>query len=249
MISENVVSLAPAQALLTEEIAAVEQLLEDAIATLYAPLRELARSQLRKVQPLRRAMVVLAAAIGTNDSATYRQQRLYLAAALEMLNVALAVHQLLLAESNQGENPNQRSITGSVILTGDYCFTQAAILAAKTNHVRVVEIFSETLKSVSEGILRKVFAAREHQNSERIPMMEPSDTPINTERALCEAGVEGAAVLTQADSTANAESLAILNALFPQWQNRPDSVSIETLSMDHLPPVQRQRWLTIALNG
>ncbi|MEZ4673652.1 MAG: hypothetical protein R2932_05330 [Caldilineaceae bacterium] len=240
--------LLSAQAALAQELAEVEQILQNAIVTLYAPLNDLARSQLKKADSLRCAAVVLAAGVGPTDSVKLRQQRLYLAAALEMLTIALNIHQLLLAASNQENNPNQRSITGSVILTGDYCFTQSAILAAKTEHVRVVEIFSQTLKTVSERILRKLFTERERLAvGDSATTATTVETPDSVKLTLCEAGVTGAGILIQADANVTTEALAIVHRLVPLWQSGTSTVPLDTLTMQSLPPAQQQRWRSLAM--
>lgn len=177
---------------LVDELVVVEEQLQGALHALYSPFQDLAQSQLQRAIPLRRAAVVLTAgqgsAHGTAPTAL-RQPRIDLATALEMLNIALAIHHLLLVGgTNQANNPNQRSIAGSVILTGDYCFSQSALFAAKTNTVQVVEIFSQTLKSVSEGILRQIFATRDGDTT-------AATASFNIEAALCEAGVVGASAL------------------------------------------------------
>jgi len=236
-----------------EEIVAVGELLQEAIVALYAPLNDLAQSQIKKAVPYHCAAVVLAAGVSSTDSALLRQQRIYLAAALEMLNIALAIHQLLLVGVNQEddgeENPNQRSVTGSVILTGDFCFTQSAILAAKTDNVRVVEIFSETLKTVSEGILRQIFADRDAQAANaRGEAGEEEHAPFQILLSLCEAGVEGTAALLPASPAALQATKQLVHALVPQWHQPQSPQAVAALSADQLsalemlPTAQQQRW-------
>jgi geranylgeranyl pyrophosphate synthase len=237
--------------LLAEELVAVEQLLQAAVVALYAPLNDLAHAQIKKAHPYRCATVVLAAGVSTPDSEALRQQRLYLAAALEMLNIALAIHQLLLAgtgrQTHDEENPNQRSITGSVILTGDFCFTQSAILAAKTDNVRVVEIFSETLKTVSEGILRQLFAQRNEQTLglAPTPSVPSAVSPFNTELALCEAGVEGTAVLLASPPAVANATKQIVRALVPIWHTTHPVSDLSTLPFHNLPLAQQRRWQAV----
>ncbi len=241
---------------MAEELAAVEELLQTAVVALYAPLTDLAHSQIKKASPYRCATVVLAAGVGSPDSELLRQQRLYLAAALEMLNIALAIHQLLLVgagrDTDGEENPNQRSITGSVILTGDFCFTQSAILAAKTDNVRVVEIFSETLKTVSEKILRQLFTQRNGHDPMAIAKAEEGqgqgDTPpFHIELALCEAGVEGTAALLDSPPAIIHATKQIVQTVVPLWHqpgwHQPEPINRQvTLPMELLPVVQQRRW-------
>lgn len=249
-VRSNLEQVADEPIRMANELAAVEGLLQEAVVALYAPLTDLAHSQIRKAYPYRCATVVLAAGVSASDSDPLRQQRLHLAAALEMLNIALAIHQLLLIDpgrnpgrSADGENPNQRSITGSVILTGDFCFTQSAILAAKTNNVRVVEIFSETLKTVSERILRQLFARRNEDASVAlVTAEEESRTPFSIELALCEAGVEGTAALIASPPATIHATQQIVRKVVPHWQQTAPIHDLAALPLQHLPVVQQRRW-------
>lgn len=144
----------------TAELVAVAQELQGVLADLYPPLADLVRSQLQRAQPLLRAALVLAVGVGDPDHALLRQQRLLLAAAQEMLFIALNIHKLLLTPQPTQPDEQQKTIMGGIILTGDYCFSRAAILAAQTDHVQVVELFSKALQVISEGILRTFFADR-----------------------------------------------------------------------------------------
>lgn len=228
-------------AALTDELTIVQAQLEQAVAELYSPFKELAHSQLGRIQPLRRAAVVLATGVDATENATLQQQRIDLATALEMLNIALVIHQLLLSPTaNQTDNPNQRSVTGSVILTGDYCFTRSALFAAKTNNVQVVELFSQTLKTISEGILRKLFADRGEAFS-------PPVADFHTELALCEAGIVGATALVQAIAPKQESNpdqlLAIIRRWVPDWEvDGQDGVGH---LIQQLPPPQQERWQTV----
>ncbi len=233
---------------MADELIAVEKLLQEAVVALYAPLTELAQSQIKKAYPYRCAKVVLASGVGAPDSEPLRQQRIYLAAALEMLNIALAIHQLLLVDNgrnaaNGEENPNQRSITGSVILTGDFCFTQSAILAAKTNNVRVVEIFSETLKTVSERILRQLFAQRNEPAALAVATAEEERaTPFYIELVLCEAGVEGTAALIASPLATIHANKNIVRTVVPHWHHTDPIQDLAALPLQRLPLVQQRRW-------
>jgi octaprenyl-diphosphate synthase len=184
--------LQPADSDLHHELQAVNQELEQALADLYTPLADLARSQLQRVQPLTRAAWVLTVAVGDPDDATLRQQRLFLAAAQEMLYIALSIHKLLLASPVAQQDDHQKTIMGGIILTGDYCFTRAAMLAAQTDHVQVVEIFSNALKAISEGLLRNLFADR---SAAAQPAPAEALVGYDERRDLFVSGVQAAALL------------------------------------------------------
>ncbi len=136
------------------ELAAVEQEVAAALADLNPPFSRLVHNQLKRVRPLLRAGVVLATAAPVPDDATRAARRIYLAAAVEMLYLALRIHTRLL-NTPAGSDPD-RSLLGSTILAGDYCFSRAASLAVRTENAVVVDIFAKALKRASEGHLRQL---------------------------------------------------------------------------------------------
>ncbi|MCB0189256.1 MAG: hypothetical protein KDE31_33530, partial [Caldilineaceae bacterium] len=258
------------------ELGAVQQLLEDSLAQLFMPFDHLARTHIQKAVPFRCATTVLATCVEADETvqgarqARLQQQRLYLGAALEMLRIALTIHQLLLQRTNHHassddtvpsieNDENERSIAGSIILTGDFCFTQSAILAANTDNIEVVAIFSQTLKQLSEGILSNLFQAREGQAIEERahtmhgagftenrqqahkPTAEFSDYDI--ELALCQAGVEGSAAL----NGLTAEQVDATKAVVALWLDAPAKPLQNMLPslLGRFPSAQRQRWRAV----
>jgi hypothetical protein len=123
---------------LTTELQAVHQELQQALADLYAPLADLARAQMQHIQPLTRAALVLAVGTGDPDHTRLREQRLSLATAQEMLFIALSIHKMLLTSQPNQQDEQQKTIIGGIILTGDYCFSRSAILAAQTDQRRII---------------------------------------------------------------------------------------------------------------
>jgi geranylgeranyl pyrophosphate synthase len=86
-----------------------------------------------------------------------------LAASVEMLHTATLVHDdlidgALLRRGNVTLNATWSS--GATVLTGDYLFARAAALAAATENVQVVTIFSNTLMTICSGELRQIFDRR-----------------------------------------------------------------------------------------
>lgn len=87
-----------------------------------------------------------------------------LAAAVEMLHTATLVHDDLIdgALLRRGSPTLNASWSpGATVLAGDYFFARAAALAAETDHVRVVRIFSNTLMAICGGELRQIFDRRD----------------------------------------------------------------------------------------
>ena len=139
---------------LQEELNLVAEKLEDAVADLPAGLAQFVRSELAENQVL--AGVVLASAAPVRDSAEDESRRVALAAALELLQIALNIHRLLLRPEQTGSIDS--FLLGGTILAGDYCFSRAAVLAAQTRHPQVVTVFAELLQQVSQANLRRVIA-------------------------------------------------------------------------------------------
>jgi hypothetical protein len=126
----------------------VTGLFDEALADLPPGLLQFVRSEVAKEQIL--AGIVLASAAPVHDSAEAVSRRAALAAALELLQVGLRIHRLLL-------NPAQPDtidsfLLGGTILAGDFFFSRAAVLAARTHHPQVVKVFAELLKEVSQAI-------------------------------------------------------------------------------------------------
>ncbi|WP_322507530.1 polyprenyl synthetase family protein [Anaerolinea sp.] len=88
---------------------------------------------------------------------------LHLAAAIEMLHTATLVHDDLIDGSllRRGmPTLNSRWSPGATVLTGDYLFARAANLAAQTDSIPVMKLFSETLSIIVGGELPQMFSTR-----------------------------------------------------------------------------------------
>jgi geranylgeranyl pyrophosphate synthase len=86
-----------------------------------------------------------------------------LASAIEMLHTATLVHDDLIdgALLRRGmPTLNSQWSPGATVLTGDFLFARAAKLAADTNSVRVMKIFSETLGVIVNGEISQLFSKR-----------------------------------------------------------------------------------------
>ncbi len=203
---------------LEQELEAVYTNLTSASDALASPLRQLVRSQVDQAEPYVRAAVVLAAGVGEPDTDSLRVRRIQLAAALEMLFVAHNIHGLLLDPQAQSMD---KSVMGSTILAGDYCFSHAAMLAAGTDSPEVVAIFAQALKTVSEGNLRHLFGERGGYD-------ENND--------LFVAGVEAATVLAGLSETEKTSILYYCAGLSDRSQPADDSMLLS------LPVHQQNRW-------
>lgn len=215
-----------ATANLAAEFVEVRQVLADAVAELQPPLGELVYSQLQHSLLARRAGLVLTAGIGAAPSPRTREQRVLVAAATEMLYLALGIHQLLLTGMGAGrEKELEKSWVGGVILAGDYCFSRSAILTAQTENPQIVEIFARSLKAVSEGLLRQLFGAE-------------ADTGIAN--ALVEAGFSSVAILAGHDPQ-TAMTVATLNRLLLPTADQLVATQVAPL-IDQLPGELQPAW-------
>lgn len=211
---------------LVAELNEVRALLDESLNDLYSPLLDLARAHLRDMAPYLRAAVVLATGVPAPDTAEARRKRMLLGAALEMLAVALSIHDLLLLERTNDESLD-KSLLGSVILTGDYCFSRAAVLAAGTDNPRVVEIFAQALKVLSEGKLRHHFATH------------PAAQQETGDAELRRAGAEAAAELSGLPGPGLAAAAVLA-------ENLPKAAPLQREDTAALPTPVRERWIALA---
>jgi len=86
-----------------------------------------------------------------------------LGAAVELLHTATLVHDDLIdgALLRRGlPTLNARWSPPATVLTGDFLFARAAKLAAETDHLPLMKLFSETLATIVNGELTQMFTSR-----------------------------------------------------------------------------------------
>jgi geranylgeranyl pyrophosphate synthase len=106
---------------------------------------------------IRPALALLACRLYPVDPA----KSITLAASVEMLHTATLVHDDLIDNALFRRNMptlNATWTSGMTVLAGDYLFARAAYLAALTDNVRVMNIFSRTLMTICTGELRQQIA-------------------------------------------------------------------------------------------
>ena len=84
-------------------------------------------------------------------------------AAVELLHTATLVHDDLIdgALLRRGmATLNARWSPPATVLTGDFLFARAAVLAAEVDHLPLMKLFSETLATIVNGELAQMFSAR-----------------------------------------------------------------------------------------
>jgi len=98
-----------------------------------------------------------------------REKLLTLSAAIELLHTATLVHDDLIDGSllRRGmPTLNSQWGPGATVLTGDFLFACAARLAADTESVPVIKLFSQTLKTIVNGEITQLFDSRCVSNRE-----------------------------------------------------------------------------------
>jgi len=213
---------------LRSELAIVEQELLSALADLRPPFSRLVASELKRMAPLVRGAVVLAAGVTVPDTDELKAQRIYLGAAVEMLHLALGIHTRLLPSPASSQEID-RSILGSAILAGDFCFSRAAGLAVRTNSATVVDVFAQALQRVSEGHLRHSFT--------------PAARPYDENRELFASGISAAGALAGYTPAALGVALAIGVQVADALRDAdPTLLHLPAHGADVLAPAQRARW-------
>lgn len=92
-----------------------------------------------------------------------KQQLLTMAAAIELLHTATLVHDDLIDGSllRRGiPTLNAQWTPGATVLTGDFLFSRAAKLAANTNSIPVIQLFTDTLATIVNGEISQMFNYR-----------------------------------------------------------------------------------------
>jgi octaprenyl-diphosphate synthase len=209
------------------EIDEVNELVDRALGDLYSPLIDLARSHVRRSRPPLRAAAVLAAAFAASDDPLLRARRLALAASIEMLVVAISIHALLItatSEDSANARSLDKSLVGSTILTGDYCFSRAAVLAAETDSPAIAELFAQALKSVSEAQLKSA--------------SDSAGARFDPSSILIAAGVDAAAILANLSPAERAAAHDFAMVLLDSDGRQPP----EPVLANSLSAVQLGRW-------
>jgi geranylgeranyl pyrophosphate synthase len=91
------------------------------------------------------------------------ERLLKLAAAIELLHTATLVHDDLIDGSllRRGmPTLNSRWSPGATVLTGDFVFARAATMAAETDSIPVMKLYSHTLSVIVEGEINQLFSSR-----------------------------------------------------------------------------------------
>jgi octaprenyl-diphosphate synthase len=199
---------------LGDDLVQVRARLQTCIQSGYPLVDDLLAERIHSHYP--RAIIVLGTSrLGSTD----QHSRVALAAAIEMLHLAVDVHDAI----PRGElviDERMRMWLGASILVGDYCFSQASMLAAETGNPAVVSAFSNALSKVSEQRVVTLLERPQHPHTddailyasaaEAAALLVGLPRPIRY--ALSEAAAAFGEMLTDSE-TSLAEAIAHLDAL------------------------------------
>ena len=121
-----------------------------------------------------------------------------LGAAVELLHTATLVHDDLIdgALLRRGSPTlNSQWSPSATVLTGDFIFSRSAKLAAETNSVELMKIFTQTLTTIVNGEITQLFSSRCQLNRENYYQRIYAKTA-----SLFETSTRTAALLSQADN-------------------------------------------------
>lgn len=127
-----------------------------------------------------------------------KKKLLNLATAIELLHTATLVHDDLIdgALLRRGiPTLNSKWSPAATVLTGDFLFSCSAVLAAKTNNLEVIELFSRTLTVIVNGEINQLFTSRCNTSREDYELRIYAKTA-----SLFETSAKSAAILSNANS-------------------------------------------------
>ncbi len=175
----------------------VENKMRPLDSSAFAPLTnafvELISSGGKRIRP---ALALLAAEFnGSLQGTAHYEPVLSLAAAVEMLHTSSLVHDDVIDGALLRRGAPTLNATwsgGATVLAGTFMFATAAHLSAETGNIRVIHLFSDTLKVIVDGELRQLLA-RYNYTQEKGDYY--ARIYAKTASLFC-AATEGAAVLT-----------------------------------------------------
>ena len=146
------------QDLLSDDLAAVEQILKDEAASPVQMIPDLSSYIVAAGGKRLRPMVTLAAAhaAGGANAATHN-----LSAAVEFIHTATLLHDDVIDESDlRRGKPAAKSVWGNSasILVGDFLFAQAFTLMVRTDNLEILGILSRASSVIAEGEVRQLAA-------------------------------------------------------------------------------------------
>ena len=171
-----------------DDLARVEAVFDEIKQVDYGPLGEMLRMVLGGGGKLMRpGLVLLAGRFGN-----YRLDSLVpLAASVELLHTATLVHDDVIdnADTRRGRpTVNSAFQNSTTVMLGDYLFAHAADQAVRTESLRVVQLFSETLMIMAKGEIRQDLAAYDSRQTIRDYLARIGGKTASLFSTACEGG-------------------------------------------------------------
>lgn len=182
--------------LVTPGLRLVEAKMKGVDSAVFAPLAnaflDLIGSGGKRLRPALALMAAKLNGAALNDADA--AEVIALAAAVEMLHTATLVHDDVIDSALLRRGAPTLNATwngGSTVLAGDYMFGSAALFSAQTQNLRVIRLFSDTLKIIVDGELRQL---RDRYNYEQEKSAYYQRIYAKTASLFC-AATQGAAIL------------------------------------------------------
>ncbi len=171
-----------------EDMARVERIFESLNAVDYGPLGEMLGMVLTGGgKRLRPALALLSGRFGD-----YNLDLLVpLAASVELLHTATLVHDDVIdaAKTRRGRpTVNSAFYNSTTVMLGDYLFAHAADQVARTDNIRVIRLFSNTLMVMAKGEIRQDLAAYDSRQTIRDYLQRIGGKTASLFATACEGG-------------------------------------------------------------
>lgn len=171
-----------------EDLALVEHTFQSIKDVDYGPLGEMLRMVLSGGgKRLRPALVLLSGRFGTYDL----DLLVPLAASVELLHTATLVHDDVIdaAATRRGRpTVNSAFLNSTTVMLGDYLFAHAADQVARTDNLRVIKLFSNTLMVMAKGEIRQDLAAYDSRQTIRDYLQRIGGKTASLFATACEGG-------------------------------------------------------------
>ncbi len=171
-----------------EDLRLVEQIFESLKDADYGPLGEMLGMVLGGGGKLMRpALALLAGRFGEYDLA----RLVPLAASVELLHTATLVHDDVIdnASTRRGRRTvNSAFQNSTTVMLGDYLFAHAADQVVRTDSLRVVQLFSNTLMIMAKGEIRQDLAAYDSRQTIRDYLHRIGGKTASLFATACEGG-------------------------------------------------------------
>ncbi|WP_299141803.1 polyprenyl synthetase family protein [uncultured Tateyamaria sp.] len=154
---------------LADDLEAVNQLIQDRMASKHAPrIPEVTRHLVEAGGKRLRPMLTLATAHMCGNTSPYH---VHLAATVEFIHTATLLHDDVVDESAQRRGRPTANLlwdNKSSVLVGDYLFSRSFQLMTETDNMRVLRILSDASATIAEGEVLQMTAAQDLATDEAV---------------------------------------------------------------------------------